>query len=55
VSLRSTSDARIHLGTTIGKISARLGGCGGVNWKAAGCRVPVSRADEMLKALAKKV
>jgi single-stranded DNA-specific DHH superfamily exonuclease len=55
VSLRSTSDARIHLGTTIGKIAARLGGSGGGHRKAAGCRVPVSKTDEMLKALAKKV
>ena len=55
VSLRSTSDAHIHLGTTIGKISARLGGSGGGHRKAAGCRVPVSKADEMLKALAKKI
>ena len=55
VSLRSTSDARIHLGTTIGKIAARLGGSGGGHRKAAGCRVPVSRVDEMLKTLAKKL
>ena len=55
VSLRSTSEARIHLGTTIGKISARLGGSGGGHRKAAGCRIPVSRAGEMLKALAAKV
>ncbi len=55
VSLRSTSEARLHLGTTIAKIAARLGGSGGGHMKAAGCRVPVSRADEMLEALAKKV
>jgi len=55
VSLRSTTEARIHLGKTIGRISARLGGSGGGHRKAAGCRVPVSEADEMLKALAAKV
>jgi len=55
VSLRSTSEARIHLGKTIGRISARLGGSGGGHRKAAGCRIPVSEADEMLKALATKV
>jgi RecJ-like exonuclease len=55
VSLRSTSDARIHLGTTIGKIAARLGGSGGGHRKAAGCRIPTRNADEMLKALAAKV
>ena len=55
VSLRSTSETHIHLGNAIGKISARLGGSGGGHRKAAGCRVPVSKADEMVEALAKKV
>ena len=55
VSLRSTSEARVHLGTTIGKISARLGGSGGGHRRAAGCRVPASRANDMLEALAKRV
>ena len=55
MSLRSTSDARIHLGRSIAKISESLGGSGGGHRKAAGCRVPVSKADEMLEALARKV
>jgi RecJ-like exonuclease len=55
VSLRSTSEGRVHLGRTIAKISARLGGSGGGHRKAAGCRVPVSKVKEMLGALAKKV
>ena len=55
VSLRSTSEARLHLGTTIDRISSRLGGSGGGHRKAAGCRIPVSEAGEMLKALAAKV
>jgi RecJ-like exonuclease len=55
VSLRSTSEARIHLGTAIGRIASRLGGSGGGHRKAAGCRIPVGSADEMLKALAAKV
>jgi single-stranded DNA-specific DHH superfamily exonuclease len=55
VSLRSTSDAKLHLGRTIAKISERLGGSGGGHRKAAGCRIPVSEAHEMLKALAAKV
>lgn len=54
VSLRSTSEARVHLGTAIGRISARLGGSGGGHKKAAGCRIPVSRVGEMLDALSKK-
>lgn len=55
VSLRSTSEVRVHLGMTIAKISARLGGSGGGHRKAAGCRVPTSKADEMIEALSKKV
>jgi len=55
VSLRSTSEARLHLGTTIARISERLGGSGGGHRKAAGCRIPISKADEMIDALAKKV
>ena len=55
VSLRSTSDCRVHLGKTIGAIAARLGGNGGGHRKAAGARVPMERADEMLRLLAKRV
>ena len=55
ISLRSTSESRVHLGTTIGKIAARLGGSGGGHRRAAGCMIPVSKADDMLKALAAKV
>ena len=54
VSLRSTSDCKIHLGRTIGKIAARLGGSGGGHRRAAGCRVPSSRMEEMISALVKK-
>jgi RecJ-like exonuclease len=55
VSLRSTSESRVHLGRTIAKISERLGGSGGGHRRAAGCRVPASRMNEMISALAKKV
>lgn len=55
VSLRSTSEVRVHLGRTIAKIALRLGGSGGGHRKAAGCRVPVAKADDMLESLAKKV
>lgn len=54
VSLRSTSDSRLHLGRTIAKLAARLGGSGGGHARAAGCRIPASRMDEMISALAKK-
>jgi hypothetical protein len=55
VSLRSTSDCKVHLGRTLAKVAAKLGGSGGGHRRAAGCRVPVDRADEMIAALAKKV
>ena len=55
VSLRGTSECRVHLGRTIAKVAGRLGGSGGGHRKAAGCRVPTSRADEMLQALSKSV
>jgi RecJ-like exonuclease len=55
VSLRSTSEGKVHLGRTIARIAGKLGGSGGGHRKAAGCRVPTDRADEMIDALAKKV
>ena len=54
VSLRSTSDSRVHLGRSIGKIAAGLGGSGGGHRRAAGCRIPKSRMEEMIAALTKK-
>ncbi|MBI3840997.1 MAG: hypothetical protein HY297_03460 [Thaumarchaeota archaeon] len=55
VSLRSTSECRVHLGQTAGMIAGKLGGSGGGHRKAAGCRVPVDGAEEFLAALSKKV
>ena len=55
VTRRGTCRSREHLGTTISKVVAPLGGSGGGHRKAAGCRVPVARAEEMLRALAKRV
>jgi RecJ-like exonuclease len=55
VSARGTSEVKVHLGRTIAKIAARLGGSGGGHKKAAGCRVPVAKSDDLLRALAKKV
>ena len=55
VSLRGTSECRVHLGRTISKVAARLGGSGGGHRKAAGCRVPARKSDEMIRALARVV
>lgn len=55
VSLRSTSECKVHLGRTIGAIATSLGGSGGGHRKAAGARVPTDKAQEMLRLLSKKV
>jgi RecJ-like exonuclease len=55
VSLRGTSECRIHLGKTIARIAQKLGGSGGGHRKAAGCRIPAGTADSMLSQLAKLV
>ena len=55
VSLRGTSKTKVHLGRTISKIAGALGGSGGGHQKAAGCRVPAAKAEEMLAALSTKV
>ncbi len=55
VSLRSTSECKIHLGRTISVIANRLGGNGGGHKKAAGARIPVSKTPQMLSLLAKKL
>ena len=55
VSLRGTSECRVHLGRTVAKISATMGGSGGGHRKAAGCRIPVTKFDQLIKALATKV
>jgi len=55
VSLRGTSECKVHLGRTVAKISASMGGSGGGHRKAAGCRIPVAKADELIDDLAKKV
>jgi nanoRNase/pAp phosphatase (c-di-AMP/oligoRNAs hydrolase) len=55
VSLRSTSECRVHLGRLISKISAQMGGSGGGHRKAAGCRIPFGMADEMVDAVARAI
>ncbi len=55
VSLRCTSECKVHLGRTIDAVANKLGGNGGGHKMAAGCRIPASKVDEMLEALAKRV
>jgi RecJ-like exonuclease len=54
VSLRSTSESRVHLGRAIARIASGLGGSGGGHRRAAGCRIPIPRAETMLAKMAKR-
>jgi single-stranded DNA-specific DHH superfamily exonuclease len=49
VSLRSTSECKLHLGREIGRIASRHGGTGGGHRKAAGCSVQGSEIQGLLK------
>lgn len=55
VSLRGTSECRIHLGKVVSKISSGFGGSGGGHKKAAGCRIPTGEMDGLLGRLSKVV
>ena len=55
VSTRATSECRVHLGKTLAKLASDMGGSGGGHQKAAGCRVPVSKIDTLIKKLSKSV
>ena len=41
MSLRCTSECKVHLGQTISEIAGRHGGNGGGHARAAGCTVPL--------------
>jgi oligoribonuclease NrnB/cAMP/cGMP phosphodiesterase (DHH superfamily) len=51
VSLRSTSECKIHLGKTIGSIALSLDGSGGGHERAAGCRIRMEDIGKMLEKL----
>ena len=51
LSLRGTSESKIHLGKEIGVIAQRHGGSGGGHERAAGCSVPVSEVKGLLADL----
>jgi RecJ-like exonuclease len=55
MSIRGTSDCRVHLGQTISEIAGKHGGSGGGHQKAAGCSVPAADVLEVLQELASKV
>ncbi|MDG6988415.1 MAG: DHH family phosphoesterase [Nitrososphaerota archaeon] len=51
VELRGTSSCKAHLGKAISEVAARYGGSGGGHRLAAGGLLPVSSAEDSLKAL----
>ncbi len=53
MSLRSTSESKVHLGKEIGLIAQKHGGSGGGHDKAAGCSVPTTEVPGLLADLAK--
>lgn len=55
MSLRGTSECRVHLGQTISEIASRHAGNGGGHQKAAGCSVPVTEVTPLLNELAQRV
>jgi single-stranded DNA-specific DHH superfamily exonuclease len=55
MSLRSTSDSKIHLGKEIGVIAQNHGGSGGGHEKAAGCSVPSTEVRGLLEDLEERL
>jgi RecJ-like exonuclease len=55
VSLRGTSECKVHLGRVASRISSKLGGNGGGHRKAAGCRIPVDKMNALLLELKRRV
>jgi len=53
VSLRSTSECKIHLGQTIGRIALKLGGSGGGHRRAAGCHIRAAETKQMVREVAR--
>lgn len=51
VSLRCTSECKVHLGQTISEIAARYGGNGGGHARAAGCSLPEGAILPVLREL----
>ncbi len=51
MSLRCTSECKVHLGQTIGEIAGRHGGNGGGHAEAAGCTVKSAEVLPVLREL----
>jgi oligoribonuclease NrnB/cAMP/cGMP phosphodiesterase (DHH superfamily) len=55
MSLRGTSECRVHLGQTISEVAGRYGGNGGGHQKAAGCSVASEHVMPVLQELSSRV
>jgi len=55
VSLRSTTESKIHLGKEVGVIAQKHGGSGGGHERAAGCSVPSTEVQGLLADLEKRL
>jgi single-stranded-DNA-specific exonuclease len=55
LSLRGTSESKIHLGKEIGLIAQKHGGSGGGHERAAGCSVPTSEVQGLLADLESRI
>jgi single-stranded DNA-specific DHH superfamily exonuclease len=51
MSLRSTSECKVHLGKAVGPLAQKYGGNGGGHDRAAGCAVPASHARDLITEL----
>jgi RecJ-like exonuclease len=51
VSLRGTSQCKVHLGQMIATLAAKFGGNGGGHKLAAGCRIPREKIDALLQEI----
>ncbi len=55
VSLRGTSDCKVHLGRVVGRLAERHGGSGGGHRLAAGCRIPKGKMLSLVKELNRRL
>jgi RecJ-like exonuclease len=55
VSIRGSTDCKVHLGRLVNEIASKLGGSGGGHDKACGAVIPKDKLDDFIKALDSKI
>jgi len=55
VSIRGSSDCKVHLGRLTNEIASELGGSGGGHDKACGAVIPKDKLDEFIKILDSRI